>query len=167
MAAVDMVGSPQSDEAGKGRMTTSKLSTQELLANLVDQVAQDGTRALGALDFLRNIAANTCRMGIIPTSKAMNHSGAAVAGVTLVRCPGPDSRIVVLDMFVSLNDVAILTFIDQFGVAVLPTFYGPNAGQGFSRSSQYGLWLPKGRDLAYSCSGAILHSVEVSYFIEG
>jgi hypothetical protein len=163
MADIDLEG--VNTERGKGLATASKMTTTDLVRNLTDPVAVDGSRAMGAVEALHAIAANTSLPGLIPTACLIYASAVANTGLELIRCPGPTSRIVILDMFVSINAAVNLAFMNQLGNVVMAPFYGINAGQGFVKNFYRGLWLPLGSSLHYTASAAQQHSLEINYAI--
>lgn len=142
--------------------TSTLLSVRELLANLIDLRGGDGSRAPGALDYLKGIAANSAWAGVEPIVKVIH--GNDTTKTLIAPCPG-DSRIVLLSLFVSTNGAANFSFTDEDGDYQLNTFYTIAGGQGFTFQPRNGLPLEQGKDLNITASAAVTYSVLCSYGI--
>jgi hypothetical protein len=133
---------------------------QLLLRNFLDRVAMDGSRDIDALGYLGGIAASLAIP--LPDKSAVYAGTAIVTGETVVKCL-PGIRIVVFDIFVSMEGICNIAFVDHNGNALWGTMYGPGAGQGFVEHFPKGLWLPMGSPLAINASAAVNYSVAVNY----
>lgn len=136
-------------------------SAQELMRNFHHRVAMDGTKDFNALQYLQGIAANTFHLGIGPKAVASVHAADTDQHLLVHGYPG--MRIVLFDLFVSINAAANITFEDAAGNNLLATMYAPNAGQGFVRNSVRGIPLPAERGLYVQASAAESYSVDVTY----
>jgi len=155
---------PQPTKARNFKETYSLADQQELIRNLMHRVGADNSEDFNALTYLSNIAVNTSRIGMFPDARVIHVDTIATATELLVRCL-PGQFIVVLDMFLSLDGAADVTFHDDHGVNIMAPMYAPNNGQGFVKNSAWGIWLPFSTSLYYSCSAAVDHSVEINYKI--
>jgi hypothetical protein len=147
--------------AGKHLQTLSVASVTELARNLAHRVAEDDTLDAGLLEIINAIAINTAVIGLTPQQTVIRSSSAAAAYSLLVKCPA-SARILVFDIFCSVNGATNISFHNKAGTAILPTFYAAAAGQGFVCNSMRGFWLPRGSSLFYSSSAAVAHNLIVS-----
>jgi hypothetical protein len=132
----------------------------QLLRNVINRVAADGSKDINLLQFIQGLAANTAIPK--PDRREIYHGNAIVTREQLIRGT-PGMAIVISDLFVSLNGICNISFLDDDGNYVHPTMYGPNAGQGFTAHFTHGLWLPFGKGLAHSSTAAVAYSIGVNY----
>lgn len=136
-------------------------SVQDLIRNFLDRVAMDGSKDINALQYLQGIAANTAAPPM-PQSIQVYHGNDAVTGTVLIK-GRPNSCIVIIDIFLSLEDVVNIDLVDSAGNYLWATMYAPNPGQGFSQHFPKGLWLPAGEALAHNSSQAVNYSIGINY----
>lgn len=152
------------DDAGKGKNTVSRLTAQEILQNLGDIVDKENNHAPALLEVINMIQMDNRMTGLLPMPPVCvrNAGGAAVANHPLIFCPG-GKRIVIFDIFVSLTAACTISWSGQDVPQLMSDMIAPNPGQGFTRTSSKGIFLPKEKSLFYSCSAAVAHSLDVSY----
>jgi len=152
---------PSPTNSGKQLQTLSRASLVDIARNLGHRVAEDNSLDAGLLELINAIAINTAVIGLTPQVTVIRTSSAAVTYSLILKCPA-SARILVFDIFCSVNGATNLSFINKAGTAVLPTFYASAAGQGFVCNSMRGFWLPRGSSLFYSSSAAVAHNLVVS-----
>ena len=147
---------------GSGLLTKSKLTTTELLRNLIHLKDDDDVEMSGAFELLNALAANTSLPGLIPQVTAAASSTGIVTKTKIVDCPH-DKRIVVFSAAVSLNGVSNFKFIyNDSSVALLPLL-AANIGQGYIDNNIRGDILKKGESLYFSNSGNVAYGYKISY----
>lgn len=150
-------------EGGKGKQSFSRIDSTEILRNIADMVGSDGERAPALLELLSMIQMDTRMGGLIPLKPVcIRQTAAIITNKQIVYCPA-GSRIVIFDIFVSLNAATTIQWNCQDGVQLMSDMIAPLPGQGFTRTSPKGLFLPAGKSLCYSCTAAVAHSLDVSY----
>ena len=155
---------PDIDEGRKGKRSFSQIDQTEILRNIADIVDGEGNRFHGLLELLSCIQMDLRNGGIVPCKPISVQNTTAISRQELVFCPA-GSRIVVFDIFVSLNAATTISFVNQNNTKIMSDMIAPNPGQGFCRSSERGIHLGNGESLCYSCSGAVTHSLDISYAI--
>lgn len=140
--------------------SASNTPPDTLLRNFADRIGMDGSRDFSALRYIAGIAASLSIP--LPDKQAIYHGNAIAAGETVVKCL-PGIRLVIFDIFVSLNAVCNIDFVDANGNYLWATMYGPNNGQGFTAHFPKGIWLPTGQPLAHNASAAVAYSIAVNY----
>jgi len=152
------------DSELRNLQTGSQMSNDDLLRNLLHRVgSEDGVEDTNALQYLHSIANGTLMSGLAPNiTKVLQGSDTNMN--LLVECPA-NMRIVVYDLFVSINSASSISFVDKFDTSLLSTLYGPNAGQGFTMSSLKGKFLPRSTSLYVQSSLAVNWSVDISYSV--
>jgi hypothetical protein len=152
------------DEGRKGKRSFSQMDSTEIIRNVADIVDEDGIRSHGLLELLSCIQMDLRNGGIVPLKPIVVRNTVAVTRQQLIFCPA-ESRIVIFDIFVSLNAATTISFINQDNTRVMADMIAPNPGQGFCRTSERGVHLGNGESLCYTCSGAVTHSIDISYAI--
>lgn len=155
---------PNIEEGRKGKRSFSQMDSTEILRNVGDIVDGEGNRFHGLLELLSCIQMDLRNGGIVPLKPITVQNTVAVTRQQLIFCPA-GSRIVIFDMFVSLNAGTTISFINQDNTRVMSDMIAPNPGQGFCRTSERGIHLGNGESLCYTCSAAVTHSLDISYAI--
>lgn len=150
----------ENNELAKAESATIK-TTQQVLRDAYHRIGADGVQDFNVLNYLQGIAANTSWPGTEPCRSNLV-SNSTTAAQLLVRCE-PRERIIINDIFLSVNGASNISFIDAAGTSIFPTMRCPNAGQGFVFNSQRGMPLAAESSLYVKSSAAFQYDCMVSY----
>jgi len=141
-------------------LSSSQLTVRELLAFLIDPRASDASRTSGALDYLRAISLNSVFAGQIPSLASV--ANATILPQPLIPCPA-DKAIHLLFLFISVNALTTISFVNAAAVNLFGPFYTAGQGAGLAFEPRNGIILPKGNSLFVQSSVATNWSATATF----